>query len=45
MYRLGIVAAPPKPLTRDDWVVIEEQSKKREEGSCPICLEDFKDSS
>ncbi|EAR94468.1 anaphase-promoting complex subunit 11 RING-H2 finger protein (macronuclear) [Tetrahymena thermophila SB210] len=41
--RLGIVPAPPKPLTREDWITIEEQSKKRDEGQCPICLEDFKD--
>lgn len=42
--RLGLVQKPPKPLTNDQWVEIEEKSKERvdDHKACPICLEGFK---
>jgi len=41
--RLGLVEKPPKPLSNEEWVQIEEKNKKREDHhSCPICLEGFK---
>ena len=42
--KLGIVEAPPLPLTAKEWEKIEEKSKKRNdsESICSICLEDFK---
>ena len=41
--KLGLVAAPPKPLSLEDWQKIEEMSKKREDGVCAICLDEFRD--
>ena len=42
--KLGIVEAPPLPLTSNDWEKIEEKSKARNDSDsmCSICLEDFK---
>ena len=41
--KLGLFEKPPKPLTNDEWVEVEEKSKKRlDNEDCPICLEAFK---
>jgi hypothetical protein len=44
--RLGIIEAPPAPLSNEAWRDIENQSLKRissdKEILCPICLEEFK---
>lgn len=42
--KLGLVPAPPQPLSFESWEMIEEQARKRKEGEglCPICLENFK---
>ena len=40
--KLGLIAAPPKPMSLEEWETVEEHSKKREDGLCPICLEQFK---
>lgn len=42
--KLGIIPAPPQPLSNDNWALIEQQAQKRKEGEglCPICLEAFK---
>ena len=43
--RLGIIEAPPAPLSNEAWKKIENQSLKRissdKEILCPICLEEF----
>ncbi|KRX06004.1 hypothetical protein PPERSA_01082 [Pseudocohnilembus persalinus] len=43
--KLGLVEAPEKPLSQQDWQKIEEMAKKRNDsdGQCAICLEDFDD--
>ena len=42
--KLGLIPAPPQPLSLESWSLIEEQARKRKEGEglCPICLEAFK---